>query len=156
MLLAPSGCGKTTLATRLTENGFRFLSDDVTVIDRKTLEVIPFPRAVKILRADKEPLFINIEEIYPSSIGIRCTLQYLIFVEPYYETKGKTVTLKQVSKSEAFKGLFKFHVADKTTDLNKSLNTISSLVNMSECYRLIPGKLEDVISSIIDLAKTGR
>ncbi|MEW6366680.1 MAG: hypothetical protein AB1714_18780 [Acidobacteriota bacterium] len=48
----PPGSGKTTLALRLVENGFGFLSDDFAPINRKTRLVHPFPRGLWIRSRD--------------------------------------------------------------------------------------------------------
>ena len=149
MISAPGGGGKTTLARRLTEKGFKFLSDDVTIVEHKTLQIVPFPRALKILRDTGKPLYLNIEELYPSSIGVSCLPRYLIFLEQYHDKSNENCVVEQISNSEAFIELFKFRIADETTDFRKSVATIANLANSTISYRLIPGRLEDVINCII-------
>lgn len=46
MLPAPSGSGKSTLCAGLAFNGWRLLSDELTVIDPASFEVVPVPRAI--------------------------------------------------------------------------------------------------------------
>ena len=48
----PPGSGKTTLALKLVENGFGFLSDDFAPINRTTRLVHPFPRGLWITSKD--------------------------------------------------------------------------------------------------------
>lgn len=152
MISAPGGGGKSTLARMLTERGFKFLSDDVTIVEHKSLQIIPFPRALKILRDTGKLLYLNIEEFYPSSIGVRCLPRCLIFLEQYNDKNAKNSVVEQISNSEAFIELFKSRIADETTDFGKSVTTIANLADSTISYRLIPGSLEDVINSIIKIA----
>lgn len=46
VLAGPSGSGKSTLATALMISGWRYLSDDLTVLAERTLKVVPFPLAL--------------------------------------------------------------------------------------------------------------
>jgi hypothetical protein len=54
-------CGKTTLSLELIKRGFALLSDDLAIIDRKTLAVMPFPRALNI-RENTLPLISDFED----------------------------------------------------------------------------------------------
>ncbi len=49
LLPAGHGSGKTTLTLSLTRNHYRCLSDDIALIDPKSLMVIPFPRSFRSL-----------------------------------------------------------------------------------------------------------
>jgi hypothetical protein len=55
LLCGAARCGKTVLTALLLQRGFGYCSDDVTMIDRKNLHVVPFPRALNI-REEYEPL----------------------------------------------------------------------------------------------------
>jgi len=48
LLPAGHGSGKTTLTLSLTRNHYRYLSDDIVLIDPKSLTIIPFPRSFLI------------------------------------------------------------------------------------------------------------
>lgn len=48
LLPAKSGGGKTTLIAGLLKNGFRYLTDEIAVIDPQTLEVYPFPKPLNV------------------------------------------------------------------------------------------------------------
>ncbi|HXZ00015.1 MAG TPA: hypothetical protein VEI03_08425 [Stellaceae bacterium] len=53
LMVGEAAAGKTTLALRLIERGFRFASDDTSCIRRRDLACLPFPMAF-VLRADRE------------------------------------------------------------------------------------------------------
>lgn len=46
MVCGDSGAGKTSLILKLLSNGFKFLSDEVIPLDKKTGMMVPFPRSV--------------------------------------------------------------------------------------------------------------
>ncbi|MBI3367762.1 MAG: HprK-related kinase A [Burkholderiales bacterium] len=48
ILPAPSGAGKSTLCAGLAFNGWRLLSDELTVIDPATLQALPVPRPISL------------------------------------------------------------------------------------------------------------
>jgi len=102
---AYSGHGKTTLMLELVSRGFRFLSDEVAAFDRDRRLVVPFPRSLRIrpgtlalfqqrgaLTGDLERdaalvprwqgrLILDIERIYPGSLGVPCPGGYVIVLE---------------------------------------------------------------------------
>lgn len=43
-----TGAGKSTLCAYLSRNGFEYISDDLALIDRKTLMLIPYPRPLQL------------------------------------------------------------------------------------------------------------
>lgn len=55
LLCGSAMCGKTILTALLMEKGFICASDDVTLLKRSSLKVVPFPRALNI-RKDSESL----------------------------------------------------------------------------------------------------
>jgi len=46
MFMGPTEAGKSTLTAYLCSNGFEYYSDDIAIIDRKELNVYPYPRPV--------------------------------------------------------------------------------------------------------------
>lgn len=60
VLPASSGGGKTTLIAGLIKNGFRYLTDEIGVIDPHTLEVYPFLKPLN-MKIGSLPLFDNFE-----------------------------------------------------------------------------------------------
>lgn len=47
-LIAPSGFGKSTTTWGLLHHGFRYLSDELTPVNLKTLEVVPYPHSLSL------------------------------------------------------------------------------------------------------------
>jgi hypothetical protein len=101
ILSGMSGSGKSTLALELTRRGFRFYSDEIAAISRKTHQIHPFPRAIGsrentsgLLRSiDFRPDWLHhttsgekkwiadIEDIFGDCIAERCPGRYLILLE---------------------------------------------------------------------------
>lgn len=48
LLCGAARCGKTVLTSLLLQKGFGYCSDDVTLVSRDTMQVVPFPRALNI------------------------------------------------------------------------------------------------------------
>lgn len=65
LLLGPSGAGKSTLTTALALRGFRYLSDEIAVIDSASLRVWPFPKSISLRRTGQQVL----DEQYPGWQG---------------------------------------------------------------------------------------
>ncbi|MBV8368594.1 MAG: hypothetical protein JO036_06615 [Candidatus Eremiobacteraeota bacterium] len=55
VLIGEAAAGKTTLTLRLLERGFRYLSDDTTVIRRRDLTCVPFPMAFVLRAGEGQP-----------------------------------------------------------------------------------------------------
>ena len=47
-LVAPSGFGKSTLTWGLLHHGFRYLSDELSPVNLKTLEIVPYPHSLSL------------------------------------------------------------------------------------------------------------
>ena len=107
IITAHSTAGKTTLAVELLRKGFKFLSDELAPIHRKTHLIDPFPRNIGLrdlrvhhldyLASDKIAqsrnakgeikFMIDPEVLCPGSIGSACAAKNVIFLEPQYEEK---------------------------------------------------------------------
>lgn len=59
LLPGPSESGKTTLLIGLLKNGFRYLSDEVALIDPETLRVLPFPRNLHVPKVNAKFLSLS-------------------------------------------------------------------------------------------------
>jgi hypothetical protein len=97
ILSADAGHGKTTLVLELVRRGFRFLSDEMAALGRADRQVYPFPRSLRI-RPDTlarvgygdpasgtlvwmDKLLLDIEEIYPGSMGEAAAISYIVFLQ---------------------------------------------------------------------------
>jgi hypothetical protein len=97
LLPADSSYGKTTLVLELVRRGFRFLSDEMAALGWTDRCVHPFPRSLRIMpdtlarvglgdRASSAPvwvdkLILDIEEIYPGSLGAAAAISHIVFLQ---------------------------------------------------------------------------
>lgn len=102
VLPAGSGTGKSTLAAALLVRGWRYLTDELTLIDPLTLQVHPFPRPLSIKqtgfdlvrsmglrfsgdrtyagREGSELAFCSAFDVRPGAVGTSCPLRWLLFL----------------------------------------------------------------------------
>jgi hypothetical protein len=162
LLPAEHGSGKTTLALSLTRNNYRCLSDDIVLIDPKSLMVIPFPRsflikedAIKKLtgsnlidkkngyycRAD-DILYFNPDTGNRSSAG---KIKPYAIVELKHNRRFKN-ELRPVSKSQMCIKLMKqsFNVHAYKRD---AVTILTGLVRETKCYSLKTNNVDDVTCS---------
>jgi hypothetical protein len=66
-LIAPSGFGKSTTTWGLLHHGFRYLSDELTPVNLKTLEVVPYPHSLSLKNAPPMAYPLPNSTIYTSS-----------------------------------------------------------------------------------------
>jgi hypothetical protein len=161
--------GKSTLTLNLVQNGFKFLSDEIAFIDLQSLEVAPFPRSLgfredatskipelEFLKKQKGALSLSgdmkwtldIESVYPNSLGKKCKIGYLIFLDGF----SKKPEINPVLKSDALIESLKYtHTSED--DPFSHLLKVSDLVKEIECYRFILGDGKDNARVIRDLVK---
>ncbi len=163
-------CGKTTLTLELIKNGYKLLSDDLAIIDRKTLEVVPFPRALNIrekslpllsgfeqylvskrefIIADEKRWFLDLKEFS----GTPFVPNVIVF--PQLEP-GKTASLKPFSKTMAILELIRQHMAPYLPHLPRpddisNFEVCSRLVEKASVYTLTVGDVDDTIDLILSL-----
>jgi len=97
LVVADSGYGKTTLVLELVSRGFQFLSDELAPVARNTHQVEPFPRSLRLreptldlvagIRRQQNAILwfdkfvIDIEQIYPGSLGTEAQIRSVIIVQ---------------------------------------------------------------------------
>jgi hypothetical protein len=114
ILAAPSGQGKSTLTTHLTERGWLFLSDDVAPLRMTSNTVIPFPQtpvrrlsgshevgADQIALLARETVDIRSEAVCKGERPIACIgfLEYRAGVRPVLERLGRGDAALQLLKN---------------------------------------------------------
>lgn len=164
LLPGPSGSGKSTLALALLNYGYKYITDEVTVIHPSSLGVMPFQRPIHVykwlppvssaLREDfkiyrsKERcgktiqpwqfVFPQGDAILPKHSGFE--VEWIIF--PRYNETQKGSHLRPIGKAEAvFTLMQRYWNIPSLRDWG--LKACSEMVKRAECYRLEMGDLKE-------------
>lgn len=170
ILPAPPGSGKSTLSAALMLSGWRLLSDELTLIDRKTGLVHPLPRPVSlknqsidIIRAFSPDAFINrashdtikgtVAHLRPLRDSVRRQHEparpaWVIF--PRWQA-GATARLTPRSKAQTFMFLAEnaFNYSHLGAD---GFRVGSALIDQAACYDFEYGELDDAVATFAQLA----
>ena len=154
LLPGSSGGGKTTLIAGLLKNGFRYLTDEIGIIDPHTLRVYPFPKPLN-MKTGSLSLFDNFEPemelIDKNEMNIEKKIHHVRVNSAYVQVIDKPVavgdivfvrynpdeksTLTPVSRANAILKLAKYsfnHYRFK----EKGIEILESLVRGCRCYQL--------------------
>ncbi len=163
LLPAGHGSGKTTLTLSLTRNNYRCLSDDIVLIDPKSLMVIPFPRSFLIKEESIKKL--TRSNLIDKRNGYYCRSDDTLYFNPVAENKlsARKIKpyaivelkhnrrfkneLKPVSKSQMCIKLLRqsFNVHDYK---RKAVTILTGLVRKSKCYSLKTNNVDDAVRLI--------
>jgi HprK-related kinase A len=170
ILPAPPGSGKSTLCAGLVNRGWRLLSDELTLIDLASCEVVPLPRPVSLKNASIDVIraFAPTVTIGPTvrdttkgsvahmrapSESVRRGMETARpgwIVLPRYEA-GSAARLTPLSKG---RGLM--HMADNAFNYSahgrRGFECLAQFVDRSSCYEFAYGDLEEAASVFSDLA----
>jgi HprK-related kinase A len=167
---AQSGSGKTTLIAGLLKNGFRYLTDEIAVIEPQTLLVYPFLKPLNI-KMGSLPLFANFEPemelINKRDIGVKDKIHHvlvrngsihpadkpipagdIIFVQ--YDPRAKC-RLTPISRVNTIFDMAKCSF-NQYRFKEKGIDILHSLVRRCRCYQLKfsqVGKAVDLIETVI-------
>lgn len=161
VLPAPPDSGKTTLTAALTQNGFRYLSDEAALIDPATALLHPFPRALSIETPSLDVLGIRDRIVGPGEsgrlqyqvlpslirsgpVGEPCPVRFVVF--PSYRP-GATVRLEPTSRAEALVRLNEnsFNASDFGAP---GVRLLADVVRGADCYRLSMGDLDEAVAEV--------
>ena len=170
ILPAPPGSGKSTLTAALMLSGWRLLSDELTLIDRKTGLVHALPRPVSlknesidIIRAFSDEAFIN----RPSHDTLKGTVAHLRplrdsvlrqhepalpgwVIFPRWQA-GATTTLEPRSRAQTFMYLAEnaFNYSHLGAD---GFRTGCALIDQAECHDFTYSRLDEAVALFDRLA----
>ncbi|HHT9118402.1 MAG TPA: hypothetical protein ACFYD1_07210, partial [Candidatus Hypogeohydataceae bacterium YC38] len=164
LLPGPSGSGKSTLTLALLNYGYKYITDEVTVITPSSLAVMPFQRPIYVykwlppvspavkenfrLYRSKERWERTIQPwqfIFPQGEAIlpkhsRFEVGWIIF--PRYNETQKGSHLRPIGKAEAVFALMqRYWNIPSLRDWG--LKACSEMVKRAECYRLETGDLRE-------------
>ena len=171
VLPGPPGSGKSTLCAALISRGWRLLSDELTLLDPVTANVVPLPRPVSLKNAS----IAAIRQFYPAAeLGppVHDTAKGSVahlkaptdsvrraselarprwIVLPRYES-GASAQLAALSKARAF-----MRLADQAFNYDvhgrHGFELLAHVVSGSECFELRYGTLDDAVAVIEDAAR---
>jgi len=171
---APPGSGKSTLTASLVQQGWRLLSDELTLVDLQTGYVTPFPRPVSLKNASIDlirhrypgtifgPLSSDtvkgsVCHLKPPSASVElqhqvCPIGWVVFpkYEPGIEAElsiiGKASTVMELADNS-----FNYSLLAKA-----GFNVLAQIVERADCYRYRYSRLDQAIAAFDSLAKTKR
>ena len=170
ILPAPPGSGKSTLTAGLVLSGWRLLSDELTLIDRKTGLIHPLPRpislknhSIDVIRQFSPEVYINrasrdtikgtVAHMCPPRDSVRRQHEtarpgWVIF--PKWEA-GATTRLTPRSQAQTF--MFLAQNAFNYSHLGEDgFRVGSALIDQSSCYDFRYSKLDEAIAAFDQLA----
>jgi HprK-related kinase A len=169
ILPAPPGSGKSTLCAALVNRGWRLLSDELTLVRISDGKIVPVPRPVSLKNAsigimkNYLPDAVFSREVLDTTKGTVAHMKpptasieraseaarpvWVIF--PKYRADSQTC-LEALPRSQAF-----MQVADNAFNYSelglKGFETLSNLIDMSQCYRFTYSILDEAIETFAGL-----
>jgi hypothetical protein len=163
LIVGRSGAGKSTLSVALARRGYAVASDDVTLVEPDTLNVLPIPRcfhldrqSLILLKADGlqfPPTPAAASFLAPSDFGVTatrpCRVRVLVFISGPREERPQLISVPQ---AEMAARLLQETGHGPLTD-GETVGVLSRLAAGAACYKLIPGPLSptaDALAELID------
>jgi HprK-related kinase A len=163
ILAAPPGSGKSTLCAGLVSRGWRLLSDEMALVDRKTGGIVPVPRpislkdeSIEIMRNFQADAVIGplskdtskgtVAHLRPPVDSVKRDMEsvkarYIIF--PKYQ-RGAPTSLTARSKAKSCISLanncFNYHILGEA-----GFHLLGELINDSDCFEFCYSQLEEAI-----------
>jgi hypothetical protein len=149
ILPGSSGIGKSTLVMGLLERGFKFLSDELAVIDRITGKVFLFPRNLNIKMGNKKLLYVDINRFLPDPLLEPYPIKWVIF--PVF-APDQIPNLISISKSECIVKLTSNSISCRPhNDMENNMDTMLTIAERTTSFVLITNNLDETCSLIINL-----
>jgi HprK-related kinase A len=170
ILPAPSGSGKSTLCSGLLFNGWRLLSDELTLICPRAGNIVPMPRPVSVKNASIEVLSSLIPQIRfgsrveetnkgvvahfaaPADAVARASERAIPawVVLPRY-VQGAPATLTSMPKARAFMSLIENAFNYDVFGI-EGFHLLGSVIDRSKCFSFQYGHLPEAIALFAKLA----
>lgn len=172
ILPAPSGTGKSTLCAGLAFNGWRLLSDELTLIDPARLAILPVPRPISLKNESIDVIRRFVSDAVFSDVVHDTTKGSVVhckpaadaigradeaaspgwLVVPRYET-GAAARLEPLPKARAMmkavESTFNFNIQRRG-----GFELLGQLVDRSECFEFTYGSLHGAVAMFEELART--
>ncbi len=172
ILPAPSGSGKSTLAAALTFRGWRLLSDELTLIDVASGEIVALPRPISLKNASitalrtfapeaefgpvvHETVKGDVAHVRPPGDAVRRAEEHALpgwVVLPHYQ-HGAEAQLAPLSKARAFMQLvdnaFNYNVHER-----RGFEVLAALIERCACHQFSYSRLADAAAVFERLASS--
>jgi HprK-related kinase A len=173
ILSGPAGAGKSTLCAALIAHGFRFLTDEIALVQPNDGQLQPYPRPISL---KNEAIDITAKMLPDAHLSDRFasakgTVAFMRPPTPSIEAAGETARpalvifpaygpeagfeLKPIERSQAFMRLIESS-ANYLTLLATGFETLANLVEACDHYSLAYGTLDDAVGAIESLARVSR
>jgi len=166
---APPGSGKSTLCATLVQEGWRLLSDELTMINMENGHVVPLPRPISL----KNQSIDIIRNRYPEAVfGVissdtlkgsvchlkppvrsleqhaeECPVGWIIF--PQYKADSAIEVVKKT------KGMAFMEIANNAFNYSlhgsRGFDVLTGVVDRADCYNFTYSRLDEAIDYFIDL-----
>lgn len=169
VLPAPPGSGKSTLCASLVQEGWRLLSDELTLIDLDTYQAVPMPRPIGL----KNQSIDIIKHRYPDAVfgvlssdtlkgsvchlkppessvalqQVTCPVGWIIF--PKFETNAATELLPK-SKGQAFMEIAN-NAFNYSTLGTTGFDVLKNVVDRANCFSFKYSQLDEAIEAFANL-----
>jgi hypothetical protein len=165
LLPAASGSGKSSLTAALTHGGFRYFSDEVGLVERSTLQVVPVPLAVCVKSTGFEVMSRYYPEIAQLPAHKRDDGKVVVYVQPKPEEmrrepgfvshiffpqylEGEPTRLEPLSRSVAFTRLMDQCVALRCRLDRDTVRDIVRWISRIDCYALRFSSLDEAVAHV--------
>lgn len=171
VLPAPSGSGKSTLCAGLAFNGWRLLSDELTVIDPGRLVVLPVPRPISLKNTSIDVIRQFVPEAVMSEVVHDTTKGSVAHCKPAADAiareqevahpawlvipryqKGTEAKLQPMPKARAM-----MKAVDSTFNFNVQrrggFESLGRLVDRCACFEFTYSHLEEAVAVFAELAQ---
>lgn len=147
MFPAPPGSGKSTLTAYLAMNGWRLLSDEMTIIELNTRSVIPFVRPISLKNNSIDLVQKWFPDVVMSAIAKDTTKGNVAHVKPPKDSVDKSR-----EKAEIVGIVFPKYTQDTTLDIYTldQTDTFMQLANNSFNYNVIGPEAFFTVGKLVD------
>lgn len=168
---APPGSGKSTLCAGLVSKGWRLLSDEMALLDRKTLQLVPVPRPVSLKNRSIDVIREYAPDMYVGSSTegtTKGTIAHMAVPESSIERQNEAVnprlvvfpkytmdaapelTLmpKPLAGIRLIENCFNYHVLGE-----QGFNMVTDLVSTCDSYEFSYSQLDDALQIFNQLSE---
>lgn len=172
ILPAPSGSGKSTLCAGLAFNGWRLLSDELTLIDPQRLVILPVPRPISLKNGSIDVIRRFVPDAVFSEVVHDTTKGSVAHCKPAPDAMARADEVAQpgwlvVPRYEAGaeprleplpKPLAIMKAVDSTFNFNiqrrGGFELLGQLIDRSACFTFTYSRIEDAVAVFDELART--